>query len=59
MGLLVEIDVLGHITHGIDHFFPLVKVDSILAVVAEFHCSAYFKVAAVGPQLVEQQLDKG
>ena len=56
--LLVEVDVLGHITHRIDYAFALVKVHSLLAIVGKFHCLADFKVAAVGLDDIEQQLDE-
>ena len=56
--LLVKVDILSHVAHGINHTFSLVKVHPFLAVVGKFHCFANLKVSAVGLDNVEQQFDE-
>ena len=56
---LVKVDVLCHVTHGINHALAFIKVHSLLTVVGKFHRFANLKVAAVGLDDVKQQFDKG
>ena len=56
--LLVKVDVLGHVTDGVNHPLALVKFHSFLTVVGKFHGFADLKITAVGLDNVEQQLDE-
>ena len=59
MGLLVKLDILCHIAHGVDHALALVECHALLAVVAKAHRLAQLKRAAVARHLAQQQLDEG
>ena len=56
--LLVKVDVLSHIAHGINHPFAFVKVHPFLAIVSKLDSLADVKVTTVGLDDVEQQLDE-
>ena len=47
MVLFIEIDVVGNIPHRVDYLFPLVKLDSLLAVIAKFHRLPNVEVSAI------------
>ena len=55
---LVKVDVLGNVAHSINHPLALIKMNTLLTVVGKFDSLTDLKVAAVGLDNIEQQLDK-
>ena len=58
MVLFIKVDVFSHIANGINHFFSLIEMNALLAVITKFHRFANLKVARIGLYPIEQQFDK-